>query len=210
MEPGSSLPCSQKPATCLCPSQLYPVHSFPSYSPHKHFNIILLSTPTNFTPVSTPKPLHTALHSPHTCNMPSSSHPPYNKRSVPCTKRHYYIFCCILQTEMSQSMSPNLWPDPWHRKFVAVLWIPTDAAAADSSVWYEPRSSGGGDNSGFFFPTGYLLCSKVHVLTAEFANDLGKWLELRQADRSFLFLTLTNILHLKYIRLRSSRVFVCL
>jgi hypothetical protein len=54
------------------------------------------------------KPLHTVLHSPHTRHMPSqSSHPPYNKRSVPCTETHHHILCCILQTEMSTRMSLN-------------------------------------------------------------------------------------------------------
>ena len=37
-----------------------------------------------------------------------SSHPPYNKRSVPCTETRHHILCCILQTEMSTRMSLNL------------------------------------------------------------------------------------------------------
>jgi hypothetical protein len=186
MEPETSLPCSQKPATCLCPSQLYPVHSFPSYSPQKHFNIIL-STPTNFTPVSTPKPLHTALHSPHTCHTPSPSHH-YNKRSVPCTKTHHHIFCCILQTKMSTSISPNLRPDPWHRKFVAVQWIPTEC----NCCWQQCviRTSKQRRRQ-FGVSTGYLLCSEVHILTAEFADDLGNCLNWGQPNDHF-FLPRTN------------------
>ena len=149
MEPESSLPCSQKPATCICPSQLYPVHSLPSYSPQKHFNIILLPTPTNFTSVSTPKSLHTALPLPHTCQMPSPSHPPYNKRSIPCTKTHHHTFCCILLTQMSTYMSPNLRPDPWHRKSVAVQCLPIECSCCwQHRLWHEPRNSGG-DNSVF-------------------------------------------------------------
>ena len=131
MEPESSLPCSQKPATCICPSQLYPVHSLPSYSPQKHFNIILLPTPTNFTSVSTPKSLHTALPLPHTCQMPSPSHPPYNKRSVPCTKTHHHTFFWLKCRRTCRQIY-DLTPDTGNLLLFSAY--PSSAAVADSTV----------------------------------------------------------------------------
>jgi len=46
MESQGSLPCSQEPATAPILSQMDPVHTFPTYFPNIHSNIIYLSTPT--------------------------------------------------------------------------------------------------------------------------------------------------------------------
>jgi hypothetical protein len=46
MEPESSLPCSQQPATGSIPSQMKKVHLLLLYSSKVYFNIILPSMPT--------------------------------------------------------------------------------------------------------------------------------------------------------------------
>ena len=135
METESPLPCSQKPATCFCPSQLYVVHSFPSYSPTKHFNIIHLSTPTNFTPVSIPKSLHTAQplpcirlnHSPHTCHMPAHLIPLRGPFLAP---RHIIIYSAAffrLKCRRPCRLIYDLTPDTGNQLLVG-------AAAVDSTV----------------------------------------------------------------------------
>ena len=45
MEPGSSLPHSQVPATCPYPEPDYPVHTLTSHFLKIHLNVILTSTP---------------------------------------------------------------------------------------------------------------------------------------------------------------------
>jgi hypothetical protein len=79
MESDGSLPSSQQPANDLYLSQTNPVHTFPSYFPKTHFNIILTTTPRSSEWSLPFRFLDQNLYTFHTSPMRatfSASHPP--------------------------------------------------------------------------------------------------------------------------------------
>jgi len=80
MEPQSSLPFSQQPATDFILKQMHPVHKFPLYSSNIHPNIILPSTPRSSTcslPFGFSEQNFVCIyHLSRACYMFRTSHPP--------------------------------------------------------------------------------------------------------------------------------------
>jgi hypothetical protein len=203
MEPEGSLPCSQQSTTC--PSPVLVIQSAHSHPIHLR-NILILSFYQGLWfslrfPHQTPaygSPL------PHTCHMPSPSHPPNNKRSVPCTKTHHRTFCYILQLKcrLPCRLIYDMTLDTGN--VLLFTGYQQSAAAADSTVWYEPletaaatiqcchryltvQQSTDNDCGVCRWPwqlfalrqadiLGTLLCNKVQIMTAEFADDLDNCL----------------------------------